>query len=197
VGWSSIWKGRKSWIAFSASGFLVLIRTLPPAGNSSKLEEISARFSFTTGAAGGPWSGTNMGMETSPFENVMTMCVRWERISLRLHGPHECAHELAVYLRRNRIHVYILSGKEFASVFYAVNSGWLNLNFLESSGREFGVIFVFFEGTRNAANPEKHALANLWQHLPMRYNIGHGKAAAWPQHPKGFLQYTVLVPGKG
>src|ERR1700733_1539247 len=53
VWWSLIWKRRKSWTGFSASGFVVLIRTLPPAGISSKVYEVSACFSFITGTPGG------------------------------------------------------------------------------------------------------------------------------------------------
>jgi hypothetical protein len=112
---------------------------------------------------------------------------------LRLHRPHECAHELSVYLRRNRIHIDVLTGKELTSVLYAVNSGWLNLNFLEASGRELAAIFVFFEGTRNAANPQKHTLANLRRHLATGHNVGYSQASARFQDAKGFPQDLIFV----
>jgi hypothetical protein len=100
-------------------------------------------------------------------------------IPLGLQGTHEGAHELAVHLRRKRIHIDVLAGKKLASVLYAVYSGWLNLNVLEPGRRKFGAIFIFFESTRNAANPEKDTTANLRRHLTASHNIGHGKASAW------------------
>lgn len=48
--------------------------------------------------------------------------------------PHEGTPELAIHLWRSRIDIYVLAGKKLASIFYAINSGWLNLNRLETSG---------------------------------------------------------------
>src|ERR1700676_1597255 len=117
-------------------------------------------------------------------------------LSLWLDSSHEGTHELSVHLRCNRIHVDVLAGKKLASVLNAINSGWLNLNRLEAPRCQFGSVFFLFQGTSPPANPEKHALANLRQHLTMSHNIGHGKAAAWLQHTKGFSQNTVFVRGK-
>ena len=36
---------------------------------------------FITGTPGGTLSWTNIGMEKSPFENIVTICVRWDRIA--------------------------------------------------------------------------------------------------------------------
>jgi hypothetical protein len=44
------------------------------------------------------------------FNSSRTSAARF--FSLRLHGPHECTHELSVYLGRNRIHVDVLAAKE-------------------------------------------------------------------------------------
>src|SRR5271155_1892137 len=110
---------------------------------------------------------------------------------LRLHGAHECTHELSVYLGRNRIHVDVLAAEELPSVLYAVDSRRLDLNVLESSRCEFGAIFVFFEGTRNAADPQKHTLANLRRHLATGHNVGYSEASARFQDAKGFPQYLI------
>jgi len=38
-------------------------------------------FVFHLGTPGGGWSWTNMGIENSPLENIVTMCVRCDRIT--------------------------------------------------------------------------------------------------------------------
>jgi hypothetical protein len=62
---------------------------------------------------------------------VASLAAGWSAASLtsvRLHGSHEGTHDLAVHLRRNRICVDALAGKELASVLYAIDSGLDNVS---------------------------------------------------------------------
>ena len=94
---------------------------------------------------------------------VSSLAASWptaRRSLLRLHSPHEGTHELPINLGSDGIEIDVLSGQELTSVLYPIDSGRLDINLLETSRCELAAIFVFFESTRNAANPEKHALTN-------------------------------------
>ena len=69
---------------------------------------------------------------------------------LRLHGAHEGAHDLAVDLGRDRVHVDVLAGEKFAGVFHAVDSGRLDLDVFESGLLKFVAVLGVFEGAGNA-----------------------------------------------
>src|ERR1700691_2902365 len=88
---------------------------------------------------------------TSECYRLTARSLRISRSQLRRHSSHECTHDLAA--------------KELPSLINVVNSRRLDLNVLEASRRELGAIFVFFEGARNAANPQKHTFANLRRNL--------------------------------
>lgn len=86
-----------------------------------------------------------------------------------------------------------LTRKEFASFLYAVDSGWRDLNVLEASNGKFGAVFILFESARNAANPEKHALADLRWHLATGHNVGYSKTSARLQNAEGLPQHSIFV----
>ena len=86
------------------------------------------------------------------------------------------------------------SRQEFACVFGPVDARRLNIDLFESGGSQLAAVFVLFERTGDAADPKKHALADLGQHFAASDNVGHGKAPAWLQNAKGFPQYPDLCP---
>src|ERR1700689_1691798 len=95
---------------------------------------------------------------------VPSMAAGWRTaifFSQRLHRPHKRAHELAIYQRRNRIHVDVLAGQKLAGILNSINPGWFNLNFLEARSRKLAAVIILFQRAGNAAHPKQHALANL------------------------------------
>ena len=115
---------------------------------------------------------------------------------LRLHGAHEGAHDLAVDLGRDRVHVDVLAGEKFAGVFHAVDSGRLDLDVFESGLLKFVAVLGVFEGAGNAAYPEQDAAANLGGDLAARYHVGDGEPPAGLQDAERFAQNAVFVGRK-
>ena len=81
---------------------------------------------------------------------------------------HECTHELAVHLRRECVHIQTLFREKFSRVFNAVDTGRFDFDLLETRRGQLAAIFVFVERARYAADPQQHALANLWRAISPR-----------------------------
>ena len=77
------------------------------------------------------------------------------------HRADECAQELAVHLRRERIHIEALTGEEFTCIFHAINAGRLDFYVRKSGGRQFGPVLRFFQCARDAPDPKQNALADF------------------------------------
>src|ERR1035438_6902876 len=75
-----------------------------------------------------------------------------------LHGADKGAHEFAVDLGADRVHVDSRLGEELAGVLDAVDTGGFEGDPVEAGGGDLGQILVFFERAGNAADPrsEEH-----------------------------------------
>jgi len=74
-------------------------------------------------------------LKNNTWHVVFSLAAGWPAARFRplwFNGPHEGTHELAIQLWRDRIHVYVLAAKKLACILDAINSGWLNLNPVES-----------------------------------------------------------------
>src|SRR5271157_719102 len=120
---------------------------------------------------------------------------RWAAAGLGdgLHGADEGAHEFAVDLRGDRIHVDARLGEELAGVRNAVDAGGFDRDLVEAGGSQLGAILVFFERAGNAADPQQDAAADFGEHPAFGDNVGNGQAAAGFENAEGFGQYAVLV----
>src|SRR5580704_8898244 len=98
----------------------------------------------------------------------------------------ECAHELAVHLRRNGVNVDALAAQKRTSVLQPVNPCRFDVYVLESRCFEFRFVLVLFECSRNTANPKKDALTNVGQHFALRYDVRDGKTATGLEHSECF-----------
>ena len=113
-----------------------------------------------------------------------------------LDRPHKGAHELAVHLRRDRVHIDAFPRKNLPRVFGAIDPCRLNVNLLESRGCELAAIFVLVRARPPHSRPTEARSGGSPAHFAPGHNIGNRKAAARLQHAKGFPQYTVFVGGK-
>src|SRR5277367_801157 len=113
-----------------------------------------------------------------------------------LRGTYEGAENFSVYLGRDRIHVDVVAGEKFASVFHAIEVGRLDLDIFKSGLLEFAAVFIFFERSGYAANPEQDTAANFGGDFAARYYVGDGEASAGLEHAEGFAQDLVFVGGK-
>ena len=78
-----------------------------------------------------------------------------------LNRPNESAHEFAVHLRGEGIHIEALPGEKFPRVLDAVDPRGFDFDLLKSGGQKFAAVFVLFESARDAAHPQQNALANF------------------------------------
>src|SRR6185437_7087762 len=88
-----------------------------------------------------------------------------------LHCPNKCAHDFAVHLRSNRIHVNSRCRQELSRVIHSINASWFNRDLAESRHPQFRAILVFIECTGDASDPEQHAFSNLIIDLTASDNI--------------------------
>src|ERR1035437_6151179 len=72
------------------------------------------------------------------------------RGSYWFHCPHKGAHELALHLRGDGIHINALAGQKCPCVLNIVNSGRLDIDAFKSGLRKLLIIFRISECTRNA-----------------------------------------------
>src|SRR5678816_4902721 len=119
------------------------------------------------------------------------MCIRD-----RFNGADECAHELAVHLRSNRVSIDPLSGKDVTGILGAIDAGRLNIDLLESCGSQLLAIRNIFKSAGDTANPKKNAAPNLREYFTLRHDIGHGKAATGLQHAKCLAKNSVFISGE-
>jgi hypothetical protein len=110
-----------------------------------------------------------------------------------LHRANKGAHEFFIDLWSNCVDIYSGCGKEFASVFDAIDAGRLDFYLFESGGGEFGAIFGFVEGTGHAANPSENALADLGRHFASGHYVGDGEASTWFEHAEGFTKNAGFI----
>src|SRR5580693_5338879 len=113
--------------------------------------------------------------------------------SSRFYGADEAAEKLSVDLRGVEFHGNLLTRQKFQRVFGTVDACGLNINLPESSRRQLGAVFVFFQRAGNASDPSEHALANLGQHLAAGDHVGHRKTASGFEHAEGFAQDFAFV----
>src|SRR5436309_11469114 len=96
----------------------------------------------------------------------------------RFGRSHESAHEFAVGLRCERVHIQSFFGEKLARIFHAVNAGWRNLHLLETCRLELVAIFAFLQRSRHTAYPEKYVLADLCIDFPAGDDVGDGQPSA-------------------
>jgi hypothetical protein len=72
----------------------------------------------------------------------------------------------------------VLPGEKFASVFFAIDSGRLDLNVFESGSRKFIAVVFFSERTGDTPDPLQHALADLGKNFVTGCYIRHSQAPA-------------------
>src|SRR5579859_2353302 len=114
----------------------------------------------------------------------------------RLHGADEGAHEFSVHLRRDRIRVNSLGGKNVARILGAVDAGRLDFDLLEAGRGQLVAILDIFESAGHAANPEENVFADFGRDFAAGYDVRYGKTAAGLQHAKRLAQNLVFVSGK-
>src|ERR1019366_5210934 len=113
-----------------------------------------------------------------------------------LDGPNESTHELAVHLRRHRVHIDAFRREKLTRIFCAVDTRRLNVDLLKTCSGEFAAIFVISERPRHTPDPQKHALADFWRDCASGNDIGNRNAPPRLQHPEGLSQYAVFVRRK-
>src|SRR2546430_1841253 len=112
------------------------------------------------------------------------------------HRPNKGAHEFSVHLRSDCLHVDAFTCEKLFRVLQTVDTGRLQFDLLKSSRRQSAPIFVFFQRSRDAANPQENTPADLRKHLAPRHHIGNSESSTRLQDPEGFLEDTVFVSGE-
>src|SRR6266498_1647491 len=112
--------------------------------------------------------------------------------SLRLHGPHESADELAVDVPHERF-IETFIREKGARIVGIVDAGDFDPDVPKTGSAEFVRVVALRERTCNAADPQLHALAYGGRHLAAYDDVGHRETTTRPQHAKRFPQHPILV----
>src|SRR5256885_14169656 len=114
----------------------------------------------------------------------------------RLYAANECAEDLSIYLRRNRVDVNSLPCEKYLGVFRAMDARGLDLHLLESRGRQLAFVIILIQCAGNAAYPGENVFPNFRKDLAPGDHIGNGESAAWLQNSIGLAQNFVFIRGK-
>ena len=111
----------------------------------------------------------------------------------RFYRTDERAHEFAVDLLGNRVHINAFASEELTRVGNSVDPSGFDAGILEACCLQLRSVFAFLKGTRDTADPKQHAMPELLGHLPSRHDIGDRKPTAGLQYPKRFTENLILV----
>src|SRR4029078_13104076 len=84
--------------------------------------------------------------------------------ALRLRRPNKSTHEFTVDVGRNRIDIDSLARQKGACIFDVINTRRLDGDVFKTSSGEFRLVFVLFERTRDATDPQQDSIADLRRH---------------------------------
>src|SRR5215472_5524773 len=114
----------------------------------------------------------------------------------RFHGAQEGGDEFASNLRADGFRIEARGFKELARFLDAVYPGGFDLDGCESATGKLLAIFVFFERTSDAADPEFHAFANFGGQVAADQHIRYRQTSAGLKDAKRFGEDAVFVAGE-
>src|SRR5215469_466539 len=114
----------------------------------------------------------------------------------RFHGAQEGGDEFASNLRADGFRIEARGFEELARFLDAVYPGGFDLDGCESATGKLLAIFVFFERTGDAADPEFHALANFGGKVAADQHIRYRQTSAGLKDAKRFGEDAVFVAGE-
>src|SRR5258705_3181216 len=105
------------------------------------------------------------------------------------------AHEFAVDLLGNGVHINAFASEELARVGNSVDPSGFDAGALEACCLQLRSVFAFLKSASDTADPKQHPLPELLGYVPSRHDVGDRKPTTGLQYPKCFTENLILVGG--